>query len=57
MSRDGLSWGGGCQPVGGWGVAWVMLEFLKEVDLSSLVDRVGGLDVVVGWNWCVFSTQ
>ena len=32
-------------------LAWVMLEFLKEVDLSSLVDRVGGLDVVVGWNW------
>ena len=26
-------------------------EFMKEVDLGSLLDRIGGLDTVVGWNW------
>ena len=28
-------------------------EFMKEVDLGSLLDRVGGLDTSVGWNWQV----
>ena len=28
-------------------------EFIKEVDLGSMLDRVGGLDTPVGWNWQV----
>ena len=26
-------------------------EFMKEVDLGYLLDRIGGLDTAVGWNW------